>query len=414
MHINHFPSEILGEIFVRFVCPSKEHLSTSPSISSRRSPASPYVIAKICKLWRAIALKLPLLWTCLHVVDPLTTSIVQHLEEWINRAGTLPLCLSLRAYRFESRPTSIAVARLFLNSLHRCQSFEMIVQITLADLDLENVKRVSSTSLESVTCNVRCSNIILAELFTNILLDTRSLRTIRWTCGLCPLDAVSPSWVNLRELSITTQTFVDFVTALSHCKNLERLEIHVPYTDSFQSASITLPKLTYLSVLSGGWPGGIVTHLILPALVELKVVTTFQLLEWVPLLDLIRRSGAILRRLSINLPGHMFSPPINNDINLPRILKLPYFQSLRILEVEEPMEGQDIIDFLTLPCAGEENEGYLVHLERISLVFGGICVTPALRKMINSRLGTLHSPKRVREYIEVKAHTHFSLAIPPK
>jgi len=50
------------------------------------------------------------------------------------------------------------------------------------------------------------------------------------------------------------------------------------------------------------------------------------------------------------------------DVNLIEILKMPYFQALRILEIEKPMAGFDIIKFLTLPtrsgtCVGGENEG---------------------------------------------------------
>jgi len=425
MYINDFPSEILEEIFLRFVSPSKVHLSASPFISSRRSPASPYVISKICKRWRHVALKLAHLWTHLHVVDPRNVSIVQHLEEWMSRAGTLPLCLSLRQYGFYDEQASIAVATLFLNSLHRCQSFEMVIRTPLEDFGLKNFERDPSTPLESL--NVWCKDSLWAdaELLTNLLLNTRSLRTIRWSCALGPLDGVSRSWGNLRELSITgTRTLANFLSALSHCQNLESLEIRQSLTDDVVLQSVILPRLTHLSIsVLFGWPKKILPSLILPALAELELVA-FQELEWNPVLDLIQRSGVMLRRLSItsnSFSGHLYVDPVN----LTGILKMPYFRALRVLEVEAPMAGLSIIEFLTLPTSsstgvGDENEGtagYLVHLEKISLIFGdtrAMQISPALPKLIKSRLGKTHNLKPVSEYLKIKTHIHFSLSIPSK
>ena len=417
MNINNFPSEILEEIFLRFVSPSKVHLSASPFISSHCSPASPYVISKICKQWRSIALKLGHLWTHLHVLDPQKIGIVQHLEEWMNRAGNLPLCLSLRQYGFYDDQASIAVATLFLNSLHRCQSFEMIVRTPLEDFGLKNFTRVPSTSLESVNVWYKDSLWADVELLTNLLLNTPSLRTIRW-CSLGPLDAVSHSWGNLRELSINcTRTFADFLDALSHCQNLESLKIGDSFDDVLQQ-SVILPRLTHLSFLLDMGREEILTSLTLPALAELELVL-FRRLEWDPVLDLIQRSGVMLRRLSItsrDISGYSHV----DRVNLTRILEMPYFQALRVLEVEEPTAGHDIIEFLTLPTSsstgvGDENEGtagYLVHLEKITLIFGGtraMQISQALRKLIKSRLG---SPKPVSEYIKITKHIYFSLSIP--
>jgi len=69
-----------------------------------------HVISKICKWWQHVALKVAYLWTHLHVADPRKVSIVQHLEEWMNRAGALPLCLSLCQYGFYNEQASIMIA----------------------------------------------------------------------------------------------------------------------------------------------------------------------------------------------------------------------------------------------------------------------------------------------------------------
>jgi len=105
---------------------------------------------------------------------------------------------------------------------------------------------------------------------------------------------------------------------------------------------------------------------------------------------------------------------------------MPYFQELRILEVEEPMvAGHDVVNFLTFPtgsktaAAGSDptdgTSSYLEHLERIRLVFQGtrgVKVSSALRKLIKSRLGILYDPKSAKEHIEITTHICFSLSIP--
>ena len=115
-----------------------------------------------------------------------------------------------------------------------------------------------------------------------------------------------------------------------------------------------------------------------------------------------------------------------NQVEFIRILKMPYFQELRALEVEEPMvAGHDVVKFLTFPTSSKTVAGcsdrpdgtssYLEHLERICLAFQGTReakVLPALRKLIKSRLGTQYDPKSANEHINITTHIFLSLSIP--
>jgi len=64
----------------------------------------------------------------------------------------------------------------------------------------------------------------------------------------------------------------------------------------------------------------------------------------------------------------------------------------------------------------DESSGYLVHLERICLVFEGaeqVTLSRFLQKLIESRLGMMSDPRSARWHIEITKQTRFSLTIPP-
>ena len=418
LQLNDLPTDLLEEIFLHFVSRSQDHPYSPPFKSSFHSPESPLLLSKICKQWRDISLGFSQLWTHLHVVDPQDVAIVQHLEEWMNRTGSIPLCLSFREHTPSDREASTAVLWLFLNSLHRCRSFEMVVVTNLEYFGLERLERASFTLLETV--RVKCSVVRTSNsaILTSFLLNTSSLRTIKWSGGMGPLDAVAPSWENLRQLEIDFLTCpVGFISAFYHCQNLECLKIHVLFANNDNgSKCITLPRLTQLSVLLTSQLAAL-NQLILPSLEELELVLLYDLLPWNPVLGLIRRSGAMLRKFSVASDRPYFS--LKDPVELVQILKMSEFQELRVLRVEEPIVGDAIVKFLTLPSrsylgVGDGNEGsggYLVHLESIYLVFGNTRpaqISQSLRKLIDSRIGI---PKPMMEYIEMHANNNFSLSI---
>ncbi|KAJ7506899.1 hypothetical protein B0H11DRAFT_1794825 [Mycena galericulata] len=66
-------------------------LPTTPSPDSSQAPM---LLLQICRLWRDIALSTPALWTCIHVDSP-SAELAELIETWLDRAGALPLSLSL-------------------------------------------------------------------------------------------------------------------------------------------------------------------------------------------------------------------------------------------------------------------------------------------------------------------------------
>ena len=422
MQLNDLPVDLLEEIFLHFVSRSQDHPSSPPSKSNFRSPESPLFLSKICKQWREISLRFGRLWTHLHVVNPKEVTIVEHLEEWMNRTGSIPLCLSLRegTAQYNHAP-SAAVLWLFLNSLHRCRAFEMDVKTGLEYFGLERLEQASFTSLETVRvkCNdYRGNN---SAILANLLLNTSSLRTIKWSGPMRPLDAVSPSWGNLRQLEIENLTLHDGIfDAFSHCQNLEYLKIQVSFSNNDDSKSVILPRLTQLSILLNSPHAATINQLFLPLLEELELVLTHVPLVWDPVLGLIRRSGMTLRKFVILTALHTNFLRMNH-VEFVDILKMSEFQELRVLRVERPIVGDHIVTFLTLPSRGDpgvgdgnEARGYLIHLERIYMVFGDTPrkqISQSLRKLIDSRVGISHKPKPLKEYIQMHTNDRFSLSI---
>ncbi|KAJ7858991.1 hypothetical protein B0H13DRAFT_2672429 [Mycena leptocephala] len=79
------PLEISSDIFMR--C-----LPNSP----RLDPGNfPMLSLRVCHLWSDIALATPLLWTTIHTKDGDAKNFDTLFEIWLNRAGSLPLSLSL-------------------------------------------------------------------------------------------------------------------------------------------------------------------------------------------------------------------------------------------------------------------------------------------------------------------------------
>ncbi|KAJ7355936.1 hypothetical protein DFH08DRAFT_955373 [Mycena albidolilacea] len=88
----HVPIEIFAEIFVLCLPTAR---FTAPSLT-----AAPLAVSGVCHRWRQAALATPELWNSLSLdakwVTP-DSSYVEFCTEWISRAGSLPLSLSLKA-----------------------------------------------------------------------------------------------------------------------------------------------------------------------------------------------------------------------------------------------------------------------------------------------------------------------------
>lgn len=98
--IHRLPPEVVADIFA-FCIPADatdidlQHIT----FDSRHVIRAPLIIAAVCRHWRTIAHSAPQLWQTLFLC-PLTSSSHsfpqrQSIQKWIDRAGSLPLSISL-------------------------------------------------------------------------------------------------------------------------------------------------------------------------------------------------------------------------------------------------------------------------------------------------------------------------------
>ncbi len=159
MLITDFPSEILGEIFIRVVSTvipshftSDLQRTPAPFTPDYHSPASPYSISHVCRQWRAITLQSCPLWTHLRIVSP-TGDVVHLASEWIKRAGALPLHLFFYDDNSSESHRYIQSAfMLFVNSISQCKSFQMEILSPLHSVLLrDKLKQQTPALLESLS-----------------------------------------------------------------------------------------------------------------------------------------------------------------------------------------------------------------------------------------------------------------------
>ncbi|KAJ7912894.1 hypothetical protein B0H13DRAFT_2659840 [Mycena leptocephala] len=88
--VRRLPEDIIRSIFLRTLPTTR-----NPTISIDEAP---FLLCRICRSWRIIALSSPRLWASIHIVVP-TQSRVQRLTDlvatWFTRSGTVPLDISM-------------------------------------------------------------------------------------------------------------------------------------------------------------------------------------------------------------------------------------------------------------------------------------------------------------------------------
>ncbi|KAJ7238809.1 hypothetical protein B0H12DRAFT_1136726 [Mycena haematopus] len=117
----HVPTEIFAVIFVltlppsRFVVPSRT--------------ATPLAVSAVCQRWREAALSTPLLWKSLFLDGTLgrtnKSGYVDFCREWLSRAGSYPLSLSLNAS--SSPDTAMPLLDLLRGRSQQWQDIELIL-----------------------------------------------------------------------------------------------------------------------------------------------------------------------------------------------------------------------------------------------------------------------------------------------
>ena len=265
------PSELLLDVFIYVVSPSKHERYSTPTLCSPHTPsylscASPFSISHVCYAWRAVSLSSPRLWTSLRVVHPKNPKIVSLLSLWLQRSRWRQLDLSLYqppgfaracvpsddyATNFDSEAkASREVWQLFLTVMDRWLRVDVNVCINFKSLLIGEPQRDWSAPLALETirfvlgpCKSGLHEIdteteILpsepkhlsdeSEFFAYLLHSSPNLRTVEWDNRYTPISfELVVKWPSsLTEITLYgSQDVISILSGLSTCKSLRSLTI---------------------------------------------------------------------------------------------------------------------------------------------------------------------------------------------
>ncbi|PPQ82711.1 hypothetical protein CVT25_009408 [Psilocybe cyanescens] len=243
--LSHLPTEIITEIFLN-VCDRPILPRTSPNSSRKTSIVYPLFLGKICKEWRRVAWKCPLLWNVIHIPLSLRKYGQQLilLQEWVARSADCPLSIYLEMHDGEGlwRGTD------FLRGL-----FSLLVEHSDRWENIDIFLPKPSKGVLSAAClrvpllrsaSIRALNSVDVPL--EFLESSPSLRSLE-------LKRISPKGVDCQNLTRLVASFVstaDLVYTLQAAPNLQYCELGNTYgtPDSHPILHFSLPFLRVLKL----------------------------------------------------------------------------------------------------------------------------------------------------------------------
>ncbi|KDQ19811.1 hypothetical protein BOTBODRAFT_27236 [Botryobasidium botryosum FD-172 SS1] len=258
-HVNNVPSKVLRVIF--YHC--------------REDQSALCALLRVCRQWRAAALRIPRLWRRL-MIRPHSVSHpegVAGLDIWLARSGTLPLRISVEAGDYDEVQFSSAeqfITRLKLH-LHRWQYFSVgTTDEKLALLILSRCKGPAPL-LESLVVHVHVQDAELpsttddisrSELLRDVLEPAPMLRQVQVTnlalpIGF-PIDRRPPSGLDSARRSTSNHLILPWLRRLS---SLDLVAAITPSDEGGQYSKTqrlldtlrSSPHLTRLALKDCGW-----------------------------------------------------------------------------------------------------------------------------------------------------------------
>ncbi|KAJ7168659.1 hypothetical protein C8R46DRAFT_1092268 [Mycena filopes] len=250
--VRRLPDDILREIFVSSLP------STHNAIMADRE--APLLLCHVSSGWRSIAFTTPRLWSSLHVVirdeGETTLSLAQ---EWLARAGVLPLSLSIAFSRsLEEMPADYPLLSLFLGASKRWKSIKFATPEDQHDWFSARIATLSAADVPTLT-HVAFATPYSDALFSPLLAAPNITSIVSHHI---PQDLVAKSsirWNLLTHLELGSAyqdyhwTAYEIVEALSRCTNLQSCTLVITAADpgliaENEDLSASLPNLTSLTI----------------------------------------------------------------------------------------------------------------------------------------------------------------------
>ncbi|KII89274.1 hypothetical protein PLICRDRAFT_53737 [Plicaturopsis crispa FD-325 SS-3] len=308
--VDRIPNEILGEIFT--FCLPDTYVTPSPQ-------SAPLLLLQICRVWRAVSLSTPALWSSISVnATPryMSDEYCDGIEAWLKRSGACPLHFSLSDAPGvpDTRMLNRALS-LFLEHISRWHDVRLRVFAPYDSAALAPLPDSGTPSLERI--NIAMYSDVPRAWFAPIFAHSENLRQLSWTpAPAFDLLTVGVPWEQLTHLTLNhTISFDECVAILRQSPNLVacRIDVHTygqhatstSTTTSPSSSSSSLPiSLARLAALELGIhsdrPDILLSQLTLPAA---RNVVLRQCVQWpqAQFTALLLRSRCALQRLVLSL-----------------------------------------------------------------------------------------------------------------
>ncbi|RDB14641.1 hypothetical protein Hypma_016512 [Hypsizygus marmoreus] len=363
-HIDSFPPEVMGEIF--FYClPSEQY----PYIAIDDAPM---LLCQICSYWRQVALSLPSLWSNFNcdIGYEASASHAMLLQLWIDRSRTTPLSLA-----FTPTPALAATLKVLVTSVCRWHDIRVALDAEVGRT-LVSILGKEASQLESICIAVRERNWDADQLISQLNVLS-NLRRLTWDASFLPPALVNMAWPRLTEINIAGRLLSasDSIALLSNTRALEHAYLGVvdPSSESLPSRPVvTLQHLRSLKFYADD-PGQIFDNFAFPSLLSLE---TSRPDDPHALRRLDERSSCKLEVFSIE-------SPLDAEEAV-SYLRLPCMQSVTSLGLVINTRNDRVITFLTWNPDTPFDEAILPWLTKLTLTVEKT-TDGAIGRMIASR-----------------------------
>ena len=387
--IRRIPPEVLSTIFVACVAgPDPEQPSDASEL--------PWVLGKICHLWRRIVLSSPHLWNCISVLtddsgygtDP---SLVR---TSFKLARELPLSIDLN---IEYCPGNRALMNTLVDYSHRIGELEVTCSCPLSFLSGMSSRLINLHSLKLTHTSYRDSAILT---FSNSpqLRDVCFLPSYRLHHSLFPL--LNVPWSQLTTVTIKEADLGYVWKVFSHALRMEKctfiqtlksISCDSVHWQIIQHTGLKELSFTDIAFIDTNFPASFFNTLVLPNLISLSIKRVYNSLDIDLLVSLVIRSGCSLVKLVLTsiIEGSLIS-------------LLEVTTSLTHLEVQI-LSPADIKGLTIDKKSGKKPITPFLHVIRVRMHPHGITDPSSINTLICSRVDLNNSDVEPIQNI----HLHF-------
>ncbi|KAF8868194.1 hypothetical protein BD779DRAFT_1111791 [Infundibulicybe gibba] len=364
--INRIPVELLAKIFAHYVAAFDSENMVWHTVSSLER--TPTILGHVCQRWRGVALTFPMLWSSIAIHSP-SRGDIPLVKMWLDRSGSCPLSVRLRPSQqpiLGELERVNSILEILCTQSHRWRDIDILLAHDTPRA-LTNISHESLRRLESAKIDVSWWRPDIADQLLATFLSSPTIRRVDWG----PYYGRNPPnvpWFQLTHVKLRSDsTPQEFLDILRHCTLLEGVHISLDSGERLLDTHICvkLPNLRSLSILGYVEPGPLLDHLLLPALVKLKLTYRLDASTRISRVATIQN---LLHRSSCLLEKFIFADDSISESELCQLLTIPELSTITNLKLSSAMTDETLnLLTRTCPTSGDIPSGLYPRLEALYL-----------------------------------------------